>query len=147
MSVFTNRCRRPECECQTVYKILGMSKTVSFRTSTSHALTSPARPSAEMSCEGIAPQNSWNCYIPPNPPTPNHPSHSTTPPLNQPPHTLNHSLYLLSPTYSSTPVPIHPLYYLLYVLYLCYSLLFITDYCPSPAFILSAYNSNPQRLT
>ena len=71
------------------------------------------------------------------------PNHS---PLNHTPHTLNHSLYLLSPTYSSTPVPIHPLYYLLYVLYLCYSLLFITDYVPVPYFFLSTYNFNCQRL-
>ena len=72
------------------------------------------------------------------------PNHS---PLNHTPHTLNHSLYLLSPTYSSTPVPIHPLYYLLYVLYLCYSLLFITDYVPAPYFFLSTYNFNCQTIT
>lgn len=143
-SVLTNRCKCPKHERQIVYKILGALNLACFRT------CSTRQPSV---FRGIDAGGNFASKL--LEPLYNHPTHQPRtiprtqphPPLNQPPHTLNHSLYLLSPHYSSTPVPIHPLYYLLYVLYLCYSLLFITDYVPAPYFFLSTYNFNCQTIT
>lgn len=141
MSVFTNRCRHPERECQTVYKILGVSKTVGFRTCTPHVFANPARLFAEMSCEGIAPQNSWNCYIPPNPT-----------PRNQSPTTTQHPAYT---SYSTSPLLLPSLVipHICPATLLYMSSTYATPYysslivCPPPLFFLSTYNFNCQTIT
>lgn len=117
VSVLTNRCKCPEHKRQIVYKILGTLNLIYFRT------YSKRQPSVFRDID--AGGNFASKLL--EPLYNHHLAHNQ--PLSTIPRTtslvLNHSP--ATPHYSSTPVPIHPLYYLLYVLYLCYSLLFITD--------------------
>lgn len=129
MSVLTNRCKCPEYERQIVYKILGALNLTCFRT------CSIRQPSVFRDIDAggdFASKLLEPLYN-------HHLAHNQLlfiPPLNSPPH-----LTIPLPLYLSTLYTTHYT-----TIYLCYSLLFITDCVPSPVFILNTYNFNCQRL-
>lgn len=133
MSVLTNRCKCPEYERQIVYKILGALNLTCFRTCFTRqpSVFRDIDAGGNFASKLLEPLYNHHLALnhTPSKPTPAHPQ-----PLSISPITY---LFLL-PLYLST---------LYTTIYLCYSLLFITDYVPAPYFFLSTYNFNCQTIT
>lgn len=132
MSVFTNRCKCPEYERQIVYKILGALNLTCFRTCFTRqpSVFRDIDAGGNFASKLLEPLYNHHLALnhTPSKPTPAHPQ-----PLSISPITYLFLYPLCLSTHYTT-------------IYLCYSLLFITDYVPAPYFFLSTYNFNCQRL-